>query len=86
MCIRDRFYALRFLEPGKKLKNAYCSAAATGQYELRINGKLPDDSVLNGSWTDFHKRIHYRTFEITACLLYTSKQRKKAFSKKALRN
>ena len=38
-----------FLEPGKKLKNAYCSAAATGQYELRINGKLPDDSVLNGS-------------------------------------
>ena len=64
----DPFYALRFLEPGKKLKNAYCSAAATGQYELRINGKLPDDSVLNGSWTDFHKRIHYRTFEVTALL------------------
>ena len=64
----DPFYALRFLEPGKKLKSAYCSAAATGQYELRINGKLPDDSVLNGSWTDFHKRIHYRTFEVTALL------------------
>ena len=64
----DPFYALRFLEPGKKLKNAYCSAAATGQYELRINGKLPDDSVLNGSWTDFHKRIHYRTFEVTTLL------------------
>ena len=64
----DPFYALRFLETGKKLKNAYCSAAATGQYELRINGKLPDDSVLNGSWTDFHKRIHYRTFEVTALL------------------
>ena len=64
----DPFYALRFLEAGKKLKNAYCSAAATGQYELRINGKLPDDSVLNGSWTDFHKRIHYRTFEVTALL------------------
>lgn len=52
----------------KKIKDAYISVSGVGQYELKVNGRLPDQSVLNGSWTDFDKHIHYRTFDITKCL------------------
>lgn len=48
-----------------KIRYAAVSAAGAGQYELHINGRRPDASVLNGSWTEFHKRIHYRTWEVT---------------------
>ncbi len=62
------FLCYRYIQTEKKVKEAYLSVAASGQYECRINGLLPDESVLNGSWTDFHKRIHYRTFSITEFL------------------
>lgn len=62
------FYCLKRLTVPEHVSEAYLSVAATGQYECRIDGKLPDDSVLNGSWTDFHKRIHYRTFDILPLL------------------
>lgn len=58
------FYCVKRFYVPEEVAHAYISVAATGQYECKINGALPDDSVLNGSWTDFHKRIHYRTFEI----------------------
>ena len=51
-----------------QIKNAYISVCGVGQYEMQINGMNPDDSVLNGSWTDYNKRIHYRTFDITDLL------------------
>ncbi len=56
------------IEINRPVDKAYISVAGAGQYELKINGKFPDDSVLNGSWTDFNKRIHYRTFEIEKIL------------------
>lgn len=62
------FYCLKRLTVPEHVSEAYLSVAATGQYECRVNGTLPDDSVLNGSWTDFHKRIHYRTFDILPLL------------------
>ena len=52
----------------RQIKNGYISACGVGQYEMRINGMNPDDSVLNGSWTDYNKHIHYRTFDITKLL------------------
>lgn len=52
----------------KKIKSAVVSVAGVGQYVLTINGKQPDDSVLNGSWTDYNKHIHYQTYEISALL------------------
>lgn len=62
------FYAGKEIILKEIPEKAYISCAAAGQYELKINGSYPDDSVLNGSWTDFNKRIHYRTFEITELL------------------
>lgn len=62
------FYAGKSINIKKKLRSAYVSCAGAGQYQLLVNDKLPDDSRLNGSWTDFDKRIHYRTFDITSQL------------------
>lgn len=52
----------------KPVAYAFISLAGIGQYEVKINEKKPDSSVLNGSWTDYNKRIHYRTFEISSLL------------------
>lgn len=52
----------------KKIISAVISVAGVGQYVLTVNGKQPDSSVLNGSWTDYNKHIHYRTYEITSLL------------------
>ena len=53
------------LELKKNIRFAAISTAGVGQYQMEINGRLPDDSVLNGSWTDYHKHIHYQTYDIT---------------------
>ena len=52
----------------KKIKYAAISAAGVGQYQMKINGRQPDDSVLNGSWTDYRKHIHYQTYDISSLL------------------
>lgn len=64
----EPFYAEKEILLNEIPRQAYISCAAAGQYEVTVNGKYPDDSVLNGSWTDFNKRIHYRTFEISNLL------------------
>lgn len=65
---KDPFYAVRYFSLPEDVTQAYLSVAATGQYVCRINAETADESVLNGSWTDFHKRIHYRTFSIASRL------------------
>lgn len=52
----------------KTIRSAYLSCAGVGQYKIWVNEKEPDDSLLNGSWTDYNKHIHYRTFDITDLL------------------
>lgn len=51
------------LKPG--IRFAALSVAGVGQYVFRINDRLPDDSVLCGSWTEFHKHVHYQTYDVT---------------------
>jgi hypothetical protein len=52
----------------KKIVSAVISVVGVGQYRMTINGQTADDSVLNGSWTDFNKHIHYQTYDVTALL------------------
>ena len=52
----------------KTIRSAYLSCAGVGQYKIWVNEREPDDSLLNGSWTDYNKHIHYRTFDITDLL------------------
>lgn len=62
---RKPHYVSRKIELLQQVERAYISVCGVGQYELRVNGLRPDDSVLNGSWTDYNKHMNYQTFELT---------------------
>lgn len=50
------------------VKSARLYVTAMGLYECSINGQQIGDDVLNPGWTDFHKRVRYRTYDVTALL------------------
>lgn len=41
------------------------SVCATGQFEVKINGRKISPYAYEGSQTDFNKHIHYSTYDIT---------------------
>lgn len=47
---------------------AYLSIAGLGFFELLINGKSPDDTVMNCCNTQYNKTVLYRTFNVTSML------------------
>lgn len=51
-----------------KIKDAVLHATALGAYELRINGKAPDNRVLSPEWTDYHSRVQVQTYDVTNLL------------------
>jgi alpha-L-rhamnosidase len=40
-------------------------ATARGVYEPRLNGHKAGDSELSPGWTEYHRRLHYQTFDVT---------------------
>ncbi len=53
--------------PGS-IKRATLYASARGLFELRANGRRVGDDIFAPEWTDYDKRIHYRTYDVTALL------------------
>ncbi|NGO39541.1 family 78 glycoside hydrolase catalytic domain [Limisphaera ngatamarikiensis] len=53
---------------GRPIRRAVLFASALGVYELHVNGQTPDRDVLSPGWTDYHKRVHYRGYDVTALL------------------
>ena len=53
--------------PGS-IRRATVYASARGLFELRANGHRVGDDIFAPEWTDYDKRIHYRTYDITALL------------------
>ncbi len=49
-------------------RRATVYVSARGLFELRINGRRISDDVFSPEWTDYEKRIHYRTYDVTALL------------------
>jgi len=49
----------------KSITRATLYATALGLYEMRINGKRVGDLELAPGWTDYHKRVHYNTYDVT---------------------
>jgi alpha-L-rhamnosidase len=43
-------------------------ASALGVYELHLNGQRVGDHVLAPEWTDYHKRVQYQAYDVTALL------------------
>ncbi|WP_394927125.1 family 78 glycoside hydrolase catalytic domain [uncultured Robinsoniella sp.] len=59
------FFTGTMFDIGKEVSAAYLSVCGLGQYEAVINAKKAGSSVLDGSWTDFNKHVHYQTYDIT---------------------
>jgi len=47
------------------IKRATLYASACGLFELRANGCRISEDVFAPEWTDYDKRIHYRTYDVT---------------------
>jgi len=49
----------------KKVKRATIYATALGIYELHLNGQRVGDAWFAPSWTDYHQRAYYYTYDVT---------------------
>lgn len=70
MAIEDRFAPIfkKDFIISSKIKNANIYICGLGLFELKINGILPDDSVLNPAHTQYSKTVLYRAFDIADLL------------------
>ncbi len=70
MAVEDRFAPI--LKKEFKIKKEFLKAeigiCGLGLFELKINGSLPDDSILNPAHTQYSKTVLYRIFDITEML------------------
>lgn len=53
---------------GKEIRRALVYVTARGLFELRINGERVGKDIFAPEWTDYRKRIHYRTYDVTSML------------------
>lgn len=51
-----------------KPKRALLYATALGVYELELNGKRANFDYLSPGWTEYKKRVHYLTYDVTELL------------------
>ena len=49
----------------KKIARATVYAAALGLFDLHLNGERVSDDYFHSGWTDYTKRVYYRTFDVT---------------------
>lgn len=52
-------------EISKKVKEAYVFVSGLGQYDLFLNNKKVDNSLLKPTWSDYTERVYYNSFEVT---------------------
>lgn len=50
------------------VRRALAFVTARGVYELHLNGQKVSGDLLTPGWTDYHQRIQYQTYDITAQL------------------
>ncbi len=58
----------RAFELGAPVRRATVYASARGLFELRLGGRRVGEDLFAPEWTDYFKRIHYRTYDVTALL------------------
>lgn len=70
MSVEDRFAPVfkKTFSVSKKVDNAKAYICGLGLFELKINGMLPDDSVLNPAHTQYSKTVLYRVFDVSALI------------------
>lgn len=66
-CGTPALFRREFDVPGP-IKRATLYASARGLFELRANGRRVGEDIFAPEWTDYDKRIHFRTYDVTALL------------------
>ncbi len=61
-------YFRKEFEVAGAVKRAAIYASARGLFELRINGRRVGEDIFAPEWTDYHKRIQYRTYDVTGLI------------------
>ncbi|MBI3851169.1 MAG: glycoside hydrolase family 78 protein [Verrucomicrobia bacterium] len=51
-----------------KVRRATLHASALGAYEIHLNGRRVGDHILAPEWTDYHTRVQYQSYDVTALL------------------
>jgi alpha-L-rhamnosidase len=49
----------------KRIARATLYATALGLVDMRLNGHRVSDDFFTPGWTDYHKRVYYRTYDVT---------------------
>ncbi|HSV26943.1 MAG TPA: glycoside hydrolase family 78 protein [Sedimentisphaerales bacterium] len=62
-------YLRREFRLSKKVARATLYMTARGLFDAHINGSRVSQDVFAPEWTDYHKRIHYRTYDVTGLVL-----------------
>ncbi|MBN1294875.1 MAG: glycoside hydrolase family 78 protein [Candidatus Latescibacteria bacterium] len=52
----------------KTVKKAFVYVTSRGLFELHINGKRVGKDIFSPEWTDYAKRIQYRTYDVTSMI------------------
>ncbi len=52
----------------KPIKRAMIYVSALGLVDLHLNGKPVTEAFFEPGWADYHKRVHYRTHDVTELL------------------
>lgn len=70
MTIEDRFAPIfkKNINISKSISHANIKICGLGLFELKINGNLPDDTVLNPAHSQYSQTVFYREFDIAHLL------------------
>jgi len=65
---REAVLLRKDFQVSREVREAYAYVCGLGFFELTVNGRLPDDSLLNPFPTEYNKTVLYRTFDVTRLL------------------
>ena len=65
--LRPLYLRREFAVEGRPVR-ARLYATARGVYEPRLNGARVGDAELSPGWTEYHRRLQYQTYDVTALL------------------
>ncbi|HOL31649.1 MAG TPA: family 78 glycoside hydrolase catalytic domain [Anaerohalosphaeraceae bacterium] len=63
-----RYLRCEYAVADKPVRQARLYATALGIYQLYLNGQRVGDDYFSPGWTDYSRRIYYRTYDVTALL------------------
>ncbi len=61
-------YLRKKFQVNYEVKSAFLYASALGLYDVYLNGKKVTEDRLSPGWSDYVKRVYYRTYEVTHLL------------------